>query len=194
MRIGVVFVFAALVGGVSAAEPERFKQEIKAGVEEIFVFRTTRARRTSGPTAACSSAPFPSVNEDFYDLWSVKLRASDARIDSTHESSVGGFTACFGQGVPGQPLPMYAIGNLAHIAWTAVGQCNLVKSQPSVHTVVAFNCELDLSGLPQGYSGGFLVSSTLAPALGKDADPTASVPGYLSSSVVTARLWRSPTP
>jgi hypothetical protein len=189
-----VFFMAALAGvSASQAAPtaSSFKEEVKAGVEEIFVFRTTRTRRTTGATPACASAPFPSVAEDFYDLWSVQMRASDARIVDTHKSSVGGFTACFGQAVQGQPLLMYATGTVARIPWAGTGECNPLKSQPPVRTVAAFNCILNLSGLPEAYAGGFLASSTVAP-IGKGLDPTAHVPGYLSTSVVTLRLWRKP--
>lgn len=97
---------------------------------------------------------------------------------------MGGFTACFGQPAPGQPLKMYALGKVGSLTWTGVGECNVMKSMPPVRTVVPFNCVLDLSGLPAGYVGGFGASSTLATNLGKDADPTAHVPGYLSTSVV----------
>ncbi len=194
-RLWSMLVVAGWIGA-SMAHPApkaaTFKEEVNAGTEEIFVFRTTRTQRTAGPTPACESAPFPSANEDSYDLWSLKLRTSDARLAATHEIAVGKFTACFGQGVPGQPLPMYATGTLARIPWIGTGECNPLKAQPPVHTVIAFNCTLNLSGLPEGYTGGFLVSSTLAPFLGKGADPTAHVPGYLSTSVVTVRLWRKP--
>jgi hypothetical protein len=47
------------------------------------------------------------------------------------------------------------------------------------------------TGGPPGYSGGFAVSSTMAPFLDKDQPPTAHVPGYLSTSVVTVRLWKT---
>lgn len=50
----------------------------------------------------------------------------------------------------------------------------------------------DLSGLPDSYVGGSLVSSTLAPLLGANQPADAHVPGYLSTSVVSVRLWRKP--
>lgn len=167
-----------------------YKQEVRAGAEEIYVFRTTRTLHKPGATPACAAAPFPSANEDYYDLWSIELRASDSRIVNTHKKAVGGFTACMGQLAQGSPVQMYATGNLAHIPWVGVGECVVLKSQPPVRTAVAFNCRLDLSGLPEAYAGGFLASSTLAPFLGKNQPPTAHVPGYLSTSVVILRLWK----
>ncbi len=176
----------------SAPQQSPYEAEVRAGAEEIYVFRTTRTRHEAGATPACASAPVASVNEDYYSLWSIELRGSDSRVVKTHQHEVGGFTACFGPLVRGQPLQMYAIGKVANIPWIGTGQCLALESQPPVRTAVAFNCRLNLSGLPEIYSGGFAVSSTLAPFLGKDQPPTAHVPGYLSTSVVVVRLWRKP--
>lgn len=169
-----------------------YSQEVKSGAEEIYVFRTVRTQHKSGATSACAAAPFPSANEDYYDLWSIELRARDSRVVNTHKAEVGGFTACMGQLVQGHPVQMYATGKIANVPWVGIGECAVLKSQPPVRTVVAFQCQLDLSGLPGGYSRGSLISSTLAPFLGKDQSAGAHVPGYLSTSVVTVRLWRKP--
>jgi hypothetical protein len=167
-----------------------YKQELKAGLEEIYVFRTTRTQHQSGKTPACAAAPFASVNEDYYDLWSIELRAGDSRVVNTHENEVGGFTACFGPLALDRPLLMYATGKVAGIPWAGAGECLTLKSQPPVRTAIAFNCRMNLTSLPQSYAGGFLVSSTLAPFISRDQAPTAHVPGYLSTSVVTMRLWK----
>lgn len=183
----------ALIGGATpslgAPTAAAFKQEVRSGIEEIYIFRTTRARRSIGATAACAKAPFAAATEDFYDLWSILLRDADARISDSHRKAIGGFTACFGQAAPGQALKMYASGKVGVLTWVGLGECNLVKSAPPERTVVPFNCVLELNELPAQYAGGFAVSSTLATSLGKDADPTAHVPGYLSTSVVTIRVW-----
>lgn len=170
-----------------------YKQEVRAGLEEIFVFRTTRTQHQSGKTPACAGTPFASVNEDYYDLWSIELRASDSRVVNTHKTEVGGFTACFSQLAQDRPLEMYAKGKTAGISWAGTGECVVLKSQPPVRTVVAFNCRLNLSEVPDAYAGGFLVSSTLAPFIPHSQDPRAHVPGYLSTSIVTMRLWKKPT-
>ena len=177
--------------GQSGSAEGSYKGEVRAGVEEIYVARTTRTQHKSGATPACAAAPFPSANEDYYDLWSMELRARDSKVVKTHENEVGGFTACFSQLVVGQPVKMYATGTTASIPWTGAGECVVVKSQPPVKTVVAFHCLLDLSGLPDSYAGGFAVSSTLQPFL-KDQPPTAHVRGYVSTSILTMRLWRKP--
>ena len=92
-----------------------YKDEVRAGAEEIYVARTTRTQHKPGATPACAAAPFPSANEDYYELWSLEVRAKDSRVVDTHKSAVGGFTACLGQLVPGHPVAMYATGTVAHI-------------------------------------------------------------------------------
>ena len=154
--------------------------------------RTTRTQHAAGATPACAAAPFPSANEDYYELWSVDVRAKDGRVVDTQKSNVGGFTACLGKLVQGQPVAMYATGTVAHIPWTGAGECTVLKSQPPVKTAIAFHCLLDLSGLPDAYTGGFMVSSTLSPFISRDQPATAHVPGYLSTSVITIRLWKKP--
>jgi hypothetical protein len=190
----ILVVAGLLWVSTSQAGPTQstYKQEVRAGAEEIYVFRTTRMQHKPSATPACAAAPFPSVTEDYYDLWSIELRTSDSRIVNTHKSGVGGFTACFGQPAQDHSLQMYAMGTVAHIPWVGLGECVALKSQPPVRTVVAFSCHLNLSGLPEAYSGGFVASSTLAPFLGKDQGPAAHVPGYLSTSIVTLRLWKKP--
>jgi hypothetical protein len=193
-----LFVLSALlfafVPAVAADHPQQstYKDEVRAGAEEIYVARTTRTQHKSGATPACAAAPFPSANEDYYELWSFEVRAKDSRIVDTHKSNVGGFTACLGALVQGHPVPMYATGTIARIPWTGTGECTVVKSQPPVTTAIAFHCQLDLSGLPDAYTRGFLVSSTLSPFISRDQPATAHVPGYLSTSVITMRLWRKP--
>ncbi len=169
-----------------------FENEVRGGLEEIFVFRTARTAHHGGPTPVCASAPFRVANSDHYDLWSIGLRAGDSRVVQTHERAVGDFNACFAPLVPGHPLQMYASGTVGRIPWTGLGECRVADAQPPARTVVAFSCQLRLSGLPQSYAGGFAVSSTLATHLGKDAPATAHVPGYLSTSVVIIRFWKRP--
>lgn len=175
--------------GAASPDAASFKQEVKAGIEEIFVFRTTRSSQERGATPACAAAPFVTATEDHYDLWSIELRASDSRVVSTHKKPVGEFRACLSQLAQGQPLNMYATGSIAGTQWTGVGECAITKAQPPVRTVLSLNCQLNLSGLPDRYAGGVLTSSTLAPLLPREQGPTAHVPGYLSTSVVTVRFW-----
>lgn len=190
---------ALLVVGVLGAVTTRadsprlaFENEVRGGLEEIYVFRTTRTARQAGASPACSSAPFQVANSDHYDLWSIGLRAADSRVVETHKRAVGSFNGCFTPLVPGRPLQMYANGAVGRIRWTGLGECRVADAQPPARTVVAFSCQLKLSDLPQSYAGGLAVSSTLATHLGKDTPAMAHVPGYLSTSVVIIRFWKKP--
>ncbi|HEX4001471.1 MAG TPA: hypothetical protein VHX36_02410 [Candidatus Acidoferrales bacterium] len=167
-----------------------YKNEVKAGVEEVYIFRTIRKQHKSGATPACAAVPFTSTSEDYYDLWSIALGSGDSRVVDTHKHDVGGFTACLGRLVPNQPVQMYATGTVARIPWTGIGECAPQKAQPPVRTVIAFSCTLALSNLPDRYVGGLVVSSTLSVFLGKNQEPSAHVPGYLSTSIVVIRLWK----
>jgi hypothetical protein len=174
------------------AEGESFKHETTAGLEEIYLFRTARTTHTRGSTPACADTGVESRAEDFYALWSIALNSTTARVTDGHVKPVGGFTACFGPAVPNQPFKMFATGDVGRLHWTGRGECTPMLAQPPESTVRAFNCNLVLEGLPNGYVGGWLTSSTLAPILGADAPPDAHVNGYMSTSLVTMRLWTGP--
>jgi hypothetical protein len=161
--------------------------------EEIYVFRTTRTERTRGTTPACATARFESAAEDHYTLWSIATGHSTARVRNADVASVGDFRACFAAATPGRPFGMYAFGTVAGIPWSGYGECARVVSQPPESTVRAYTCNLTIEGLPEGYDGGWLTTSTVAPVLGPTAPADAHVPGYLSTSIVTLRLWKTAT-
>lgn len=182
-----------LIGHCAAPErDDAYKAETTAGLEEIYVFRTSRTTRTRGNTPPCGQAGFESNAEDFYQLWSIAVNAKSSRLTDGHVRSVGGFTACFGALAPNQPFKMFASGDVAQLHWSGRGECVPMSAQPPDIKVRAFNCNLALDQLPDGYASGWLTSSTLAPVLGPTASPDAHVPGYLSTSVVTLRLWKTP--
>jgi hypothetical protein len=166
-----------------------YKEEIAAGVEEIYIFRTTRTDYVAGATPACSAAPFTSASQQGYALWSLEVRTADGRVVKTHEKPVGDFMACFSAIADRRTLRMFARGTTANVPWIGQGACEIVESQPPVRGLLALSCQGSLTGLPQEYSGGYISTSSLAATGGKDA---AHVPGYLSTSVVTMRLWRKP--
>ena len=172
-----------------------YRQETAAGREEIYVFRTSRTEATAGATPFCSGAAFASTREDYYALASIQLDPKSSRVARTHVHPVGGFRACFtGFSAPAEgqarTLKMFAKGGVAGIQWVGQGECAVATAQPPVKTALAITCQLSLTGLPEAYAGGLLVSSTLAPLLGPKGPPDGHVPGYLSTSVVTVRLWK----
>ena len=186
MKHTVTLSFAMALAGC-AATPD-FNSEMTGGVEEVYVLRTVRSAHTSGATPECSAAPFTVANDSVYQLWSMAVQKSDGRITDSHASSPGSFRACIGS-LTDRVIPMYAIFNVGGLNYTGVGECLLTKTPPPVKTLLPLNCVLDLTGLPAPYTGGILVSSTLTP-VGRDLPIDAHVPGYLSTSVVTTRLWK----
>jgi hypothetical protein len=200
MKTGVALALAicgaALAAPALAAEtifPFPHRNTLSTEREEVYVFRTTRTERTRGTTPACAAARFESVAEDHYTLWSIATGHATARVKTADVASVGEFRACFAAATPGRPFGMSAFGAVAGIAWSGYGECTPVVSQPPESTVRAFTCNLTIEGLPEGYDGGWLTSSTVAPVLGASAPADAHVPGYLSTSIVTLRLWKTAT-
>jgi hypothetical protein len=175
----VLFAAVMFCTGANQASPRsaqsEYKNEVWAGIEEIYVFRTTRTDLKRGATRACAAAPFASASEQDFDLWSIDVRGADGRVVNTHKSGVGAFTGCFSQPAQDHSLQMYATGTVAHVPWVGVGECIVPKAQPPVRTVAAYTCRLDLSGLPEKYFGGLLVSSTLTTLL-RDQPSTALCP------------------
>jgi hypothetical protein len=157
-------------------------------VEEIYITRTTRTQYIPGATPACAAAPFATASEQHYDTWTLGLRAADGRIVKTHERLVGEFTACFGSVAPNGTFALYSRGTNGSMPYTATGECKFMKSKPPAPRLLVLNCSADLGVLPSPYVGGYLTTSSLAPSGGKDAR---DVPGYLSTSVITMRLWKT---
>lgn len=192
MALSLLGVMTVLCGVPAGAAEDEYQHEVSGTREEIYIFRTSRTQRVRGATPACRDAGFESVAEDRYALASVVTAHGSSRIVRSHVRGVGEFLACFGAAVAGKPIAMYATGKVGGKDWTGRGECSGMPSQPPDKRVLAFNCNLTISGLPAGYAGGWATSSTLQPSLGKDAPPDAHVAGYLSTSVVVMRLWRTP--
>jgi hypothetical protein len=193
-HFGWIVLFTTLAGCATVAQKSggadaTYESEVSGGLEEIFVTRTTRTQFVPGATPACAAAPFTSASEQHYDLWSLAVQSSNAKVVKTHDKRVGEFVACFGA-ISNGSLPMYSRGVMGSIAYASVGDCRFMQAKPPAPKLIVLNCSGDLSELPDGYVGGFLTASTLAPTGGKDA---VNVRGYLSTSVITMRFWRKPT-
>jgi hypothetical protein len=176
-----------LVGDSRAQSP--YAMEVTSGLEEIYITRTTRTEYIQGTTPACSAAPFSTSSEQHYEAWSLAVRESDAKVVGTHERSVGEFTACFGPINSDGTFGLYARGINDSVPYTALGACQFMKSKPPAPKLLVLHCSADLSDLPSSYIGGYLTTSSLAPTGGRNA---ADVHGYLSTSIITMRLWTVP--
>ncbi len=180
-------------GASASAAEDEYQHEVSGTREEIYIFRTSRTQRVRGPTPACKDAGFESVAEDRYALASLMTASGSSKVARSHVKEVGEFLACFSAPVAGKPIAMYATGKVGGKEWMGRGECNGMPAQPPDKRVLAFNCNLGISGLPESYAGGWATSSTLQPSLGKDAPPDAHIAGYLSTSIVVMRLWKVPT-
>jgi hypothetical protein len=172
---------------------EDYHREVSAGVEEIYILRTVRKEHTRGATPACAAAPFAVANEDVYEVWSMEQRSSDGRVIETHKEPAGSFRICIGQLAEGKPFAIYTAMTIDGTNHTGHGQCTATSAQPPLRTLLSLSCVAAASDLPPEYAGGSLVTSTLAPVLGRDQPVDAHVPGYLSTSVIVMRLWKKPT-
>jgi hypothetical protein len=166
------------------SEPSAYREEISAGLEEIYVTRSIRTQYIKGATPACAAASFDSASEQHYDMWSLREQSSDARIVATHERPVGSFVACFGPLGQDGTLKASMQGTLGRLTYAGRGDCRVMGSKPPAPGLAPLACTVDLSALPDGYVGGYLTTSSLAPTQG------AHVHGFLSTSVIIYRLWK----
>jgi hypothetical protein len=169
-----------------------YHHEISAGLEEIYILRTVRKEHTQGATPACAAAPFEVANEDVYELWSMEQQSSDGRLLQTHKEQAGSFRICIGPLAAGKPFSIYTVFQIGGKQHTGLGQCSATPGQPPLKTLLGLSCVANASDLPPEYAGGSMISSTLAPVLGRDQPVDAHVPGYLSTSIIVMRLWKKP--
>jgi hypothetical protein len=193
MAWSLIGLTGMLCGAPAGATEDKYQHEISGTREEVYIFRTSRTQRVRGATPACKDAGFESAAEDRYTLASLMTASGSSKVARSHVKEVGEFLACFGTPAAGKPIAMYAVGKVAGKDWIGRGECHGMSTQPPDKRVVAFNCNLAISGLSAGYAGGWMTSSTLQPSLGKEAPPDAQVTGYLSTSIVVMRLWKTPT-
>jgi hypothetical protein len=189
--VALLLVFAvcalcACVSGAGAGAERTYHEEVSAGLEEIYITRSTRTQYIRGATPACAAAAFSAASEQHYDMWSIRPQARDARLLGTHERPVGEFLACFGAMGPDGTFSAYTRGSLGPVSYSGTGNCRLMRSKPPAPDLLPLACTLDLADLPDGYLGGYMTTSSLAPI--RDTH----VRGFLSTSVITYRLWRTP--
>ncbi|MBR1134839.1 MAG: hypothetical protein E6614_05660 [Bradyrhizobium sp.] len=162
-------------------------------VEEIFVARTVRHGRVV-PSDFCAPTKtgFAPALEDQLTIHAVTVRQSDGRMTDTGEKSIGELRVCIGQAMDPTLLGTYTEGQLNGIAFNGVGDCRLVRGNQPEEGLLTHRCFLALSGLPEPYVGGFLISSSLYSRT--PFGPESSPPGYAQAGIVIIRLWRKRLP
>jgi hypothetical protein len=159
-------------------------------VEDIYIARSIRESRTA-PSEFCSAAKTGLTDvfaEDQYQFQSTATRGSDGLMVDTNVRTIGQIHACLGfTDDPGR-ISFYGKGQVGTLKFTGLGDCQMKQNYPGPGLIV-LRCFLDLSGLPKGYIGGLLTTSSLSSRimLGDKTDP----PGYTQSSIATIRLWKA---
>ena len=174
---------------ISFGAPQLRAQDGENEVEEIYVARSVRQGRVV-PSDFCAPAKtgFAPGLEDQLAMRSVTTRASDGRMVGTNDKDIGSMHVCIGQAMDPTVLATYAEGQIAGVAFTGIGDCRLVRGNQPEDGLLTHRCFLVLSGLPQPYVGGFLVSSSLysRTPFGTESSP----PGYSQAAILVVRLFR----
>lgn len=179
-------VALALLSSLLTAQSPRADTD----VEDILILRSLRLSRMAATDfcAASRSGFTGATTEDRYDFKAVATDAASGRVTNANGAQAGTLHACFGPTSDSLVFTFYAEGEVHDVPLVGHGQCRLTKRDFPERGFSLFDCDLDLSGLPDGYVGGHLTTNTLqSPTiLGADTDP----PGYTQPSIATIRLWK----
>jgi hypothetical protein len=162
-------------------------------IEEIYVARSLRVSRVV-PSDYCAPAKtgFAPALEDRLVIKSITTRAEDGRVTATNDKDIGDMHVCIGQAMDPAVLGTYSEGHIAGIPYVGIGDCRLVRGNQPEEGLLTHRCWLSLSGLPEPYVGGFLVSSSLYSRMPFGAE--SSPPGYSQATLMLVRLWKRRQP
>jgi hypothetical protein len=162
-------------------------------VEEIYVARAVRVSRVV-PSDYCAPAKtgFAPALEDWLVIKSITTRPEDGRMSATNDKDIGDMHVCIGQAMDPTVLGTYSEGHIAGIPYVGVGDCRLVRGNQPEEGLLSHRCWLSLSGLPEPYVGGFVVTSSLysRSPFGAESSP----PGYYQAAFIMVRLWKRRQP
>jgi hypothetical protein len=183
-----VIACALLLGQASASA-----QSADDNVEEVYVARLVRVSRVV-PSDYCAPTKtgFAPALEDRLVIKSITTRPEDGRVTGTNDKDIGEMHMCIGQAMDPTVLGTYSEGHIAGIPYVGVGDCRLVRGNQPEDGLLTHRCWLSLSGLPEPYVGGFLVTSSLysRTPFGTDTSP----PGYHQAAFIMVRLWKRRQP
>jgi len=168
-------------------------QTAEDDVEEIYVARSLRVSRVV-PSDFCAPTKtgFAPALEDRFVVRSITTRPEDGRMTGTNEKDIGDMHVCIGQAMDPTLLATYSEGHIAGIPYVGIGDCRLVRGNQPEEGLLTHRCWLSLSGLPEPYVGGFLVSSSLYSRMPFGAE--SSPPGYSQATLMLVRLWKRRQP
>ena len=183
----LVFAAASMFAVLLGWTPSAVTAEANPPFEElVYSLHSLRLSRQA-PTAACASAPFTPVVEDFFVFYTTETRASDGRIMNFSVHEVGSIVACFGLTSNPFVLNFYAPAiDINGISASGLGECNYMYLNTPAPGANYLRCYLRLT-VP-GFSGGFLATNT---ATGTEiVQSDVSNYGTHEASFAIVRLWR----
>jgi hypothetical protein len=190
--------FAGLMLSVIAAalllsQARAWAQTAENEVEEVYVARSVRISRVV-PSDFCAPTKtgFAPALEDHFVIKSITTRPEDGRVTGSNDKDIGDQHVCVGQAMDPTVLGTYSEGHIAGISYVGIGDCRLVRGNQPEEGLLTHRCWLSLSGLPEPYVGGFLVSSSMYSRMpfGTESMP----PGYNQSTFILVRLWKRRKP
>ena len=165
MRGVSAFVLAALAAcSVSAQDARETQPSASTQVEEIYVVRSVPEPPPAGPAGFCTreQTGFGGAAVDAQlTLRSTATQASEGRMVDPNVKTVGTIHTCLAPTQNPDIRNFYAEGVLGSTPFKGVGECFGRKTDFPEQGLRAFNCFLDLSGLPSGYVGGQLTTNSM---------------------------------
>jgi hypothetical protein len=158
-----------------------WQHETPSALEEIYVFRSVVVATITPLSTFCpTNAPFTANVETTFALWSLDTDNSTGLLSHAHRKEIGDIHVCTGPTTNPKVLNFYAQGHLNGVPFSTVrGEAILTSSNfPNTGATVRAN-HFDLV-LPAPYIGGTISTNTMRNA----------TPGYLTSSIASARLWK----
>ncbi|HET9451342.1 MAG TPA: hypothetical protein VFO83_10690 [Aggregicoccus sp.] len=153
-----LIALAALLGATLAGAAE----------SRTFIFRSVEDASTPADPAVCASAPFAANVLLGGSLWWQQTSPRDGHTSARLTRRIGKATACVQLTnftfPPGLDQNFYVAFDLPEGRFTATGSCKIISNRVPVAGLVLGGCSMSLTGWPQGYTGGAVVSlSTLNP-------------------------------
>ncbi|QSQ21653.1 hypothetical protein JY651_41880 [Pyxidicoccus parkwayensis] len=154
--------------------------------EVIYQFRTEEDPANPPDMAVCAAAPFQSNVFLGASVYVPLHRPRDGKVVYEGRKRVGSATACVRLTdftfPPGQQVPFYARFNLPDGSFTASGTCTLVSNNVPEAGLVLAGCALKLVGVPRGFVGGTVSSTSVFNPF--------KLPGYATGSYYTLYAFR----
>lgn len=184
------FAFLVAFAGVDRAGSADSDQNSAAPVEDIYVLRSVREKRST-PTEACSTQRTKVADpawKDYYTFRSIAFEPADGRIVDADTAKVGDILACFGRTADPKVFELYGDLEINGIKGKAFGTCRTTRTDFPEPGINLFACAFDLFDLTSGHLGGQLTTNSLTSGelFGTRTKPE----GYTQVSIATIRLWR----